>query len=299
MPDNFLPLLKKQLPVLVLLSPLLLSGCNETTAATVRPASEQKSPQLQLLGRVNSLENELSVLRNTVEVQADELNRLRERLSSIYDDTDQRLKNIESGSPAGVYSSTPADAMVSDSEIPAIPQQTEVPNTLISPADGVADDAKVNNSDLSTAPAAAELSASAGSPEKQVNVSEPEQAAYDRAFDLLKQSRYEEAIAAFKEFQTRYSRSSLSDSAQYWVAEARYVNRAYDAALNEYSALIQRYPESKRLPDAMLKIGYIHFDNEQWQQARRALNAVVIRYPATRVAVSAKMRLDQMTKTGH
>ena len=291
--------MKKQLPVLVLLSPLLLSGCNETTAATVRPASEQKSPQLQLLGRVNSLENELSVLRNTVEVQADELNRLRERLSSIYDDTDQRLKNIESGSPAGVYSSTPADAMVSDSEIPAIPQQTEVPNTLISPADGVADDAKVNNSDLSTAPAAAELSASAGSPEKQVNVSEPEQAAYDRAFDLLKQSRYEEAIAAFKEFQTRYSRSSLSDSAQYWVAEARYVNRAYDAALNEYSALIQRYPESKRLPDAMLKIGYIHFDNEQWQQARRALNAVVIRYPATRVAVSAKMRLDQMTKTGH
>ena len=100
-------------------------------------------------------------------------------------------------------------------------------------------------------------------------------------------------------FQTRFSRSSLADSAQYWIAEARYVNRAYEAALHEYSTLIQRYPNSKRLPDAMLKVGYIHFDNEQWEQARRALNAVVIRYPGSRVAVSAKMRLDQMTKTGH
>ncbi|GBE46401.1 tol-pal system protein YbgF [bacterium BMS3Bbin11] len=77
------------------------------------------------------------------------------------------------------------------------------------------------------------------------------------------------------------------------------MNRAYDAALYEYNALIQRYPESKRLSDAMLKVGYIHFENEQWEQARRALNAVVIRYPGSRVAVSAKMRLDKMTKTGH
>jgi len=131
------------------------------------------------------------------------------------------------------------------------------------------------------------------------DVSPQEQASYDRAFELLKQSRYEEAIAAFKEFQTRYPRSSLADSAQYWIAEARYVDRAYDAALHEYNTLIQRYPDSKRLPDAMLKVGYIHFDNEQWEQARRALNTVVIRYPGSRVAVSAKMRLDQMSKTGH
>jgi tol-pal system protein YbgF len=132
-----------------------------------------------------------------------------------------------------------------------------------------------------------------------VEVSQQEQLYYDKAFDLLKQSRYDEAITAFKEFQTRYPRSGLADSAQYWIAEARYVNRVYDAALHEYSTLIQNFPNSKRLPDAMLKVGYIHYDNQQWEQARRALNAVVIRYPGSRVAVSAKMRLDQMTKQGH
>ena len=289
MPGSFSPLLKLRVPVLVLALPLLLSACNETTAATMRPTSDQ-NPQLQLLSRVNSLETEVAGLRNTVEVQADELSRMYERLSSIYGDMDKRLQSLESGSSAGAYAPVPATAW--DSEIPAVPQQADVPGNVISPADSTD-----NAAAISAAPVVAELSTS--SVDEQAVASELEQAAYDRAFDLLKQSRYEEAIGAFKEFQTRYSRSTLSDSAQYWVAEARYVNRAYDAALNEYSTLIQRYPESKRLPDAMLKVGYIHFDNEQWQQARRALNAVVIRYPGTRVAVSAKMRLDQMTKTGH
>lgn len=282
-----------RVPALMLVVPLLLSACNETTAATMRPSSDQ-NPQLQLLTRVNSLDAEVAGLRNTVEVQAEELNRLRERLSGVYDDFDQRLQSLESGSAAGTYAPVPATATVRDSEIPAVPQWVDVPGNVISPADRVGSTAAI-----SAAPVAAELSAASPGISEKEAASELEQATYDRAFDLLKQSRYEEAIAAFKEFQTRYSHSTLADNAQYWVAEARYVNRAYDAALHEYSALIQRYPESKRLPDAMLKVGYIHFDNEQWQQARRALNAVVIRYPGTRVAVSAKMRLDQMTKTGH
>ena len=166
----------------------------------------------------------------------------------------------------------------------------------ISPADM---NATKQTGSSAPAPAAAILSAEKSAKLSSDGATQLEQASYDRAFDLLKQSRYEEAVAAFKEFQTRFPKSTLGDSAQYWIAEARYVNRAYDAALHEYSTLIQRYPESKRLPDAMLKLGYIHFDNEQWKQARRALNAVVIRYPGSRVAVSAKMRLDQMTKTGH
>ena len=282
-----------RLPVLALLGPLLLSACNETTAATMRQGTDQANPQLQLLGRVNSLESELAELRNTLDVQEVELNRLRERLSGIYDDFDRRLRSVEINSPAGALPITPSSAMT-DTEIPSVPQQADYSNAAIAPAEAAKEEAV-----LTAAPVAAELANEKPAQESAVGVSLQEQASYDRAFDLLKQSRYEEAIAAFKEFQTRFPRSSLADSAQYWIAEARYVDRAYDAALHEYSTLIQRYPSSKRLPDAMLKVGYIHFDNEQWEQARRALNAVVIRYPGSRVAVSAKMRLDQMSKTGH
>lgn len=282
-----------RLPVLALLGPLVLSACNETTAATMRQGTDQANPQLQLLGRVNSLESEVAELRNTVDVQEVELNRLRERLSGIYDNLDLRLRSVETNSPAGALPITPSSGMT-DNEIPSVPQQADYSNSTTTRAD-------VNNDESvsSAAPVTAELANEKPVTESTEGVSLQEQASYDRAFDLLKQSRYEEAVAAFKEFQTRFPRSSLADSAQYWTAEARYVTRAYDAALHEYSTLIQRYPNSKKLPDAMLKVGYIHFDNEQWEQARRALNAVVIRYPGSRVAVSAKMRLDQMSKTGH
>lgn len=282
-----------RLSVLALLAPLLLSACNETTAATVRPSSEQANPQLQLLGRVNSLESEVSRLQNTVDVQAEELNKLRERLSGIYDDLDRRLRYVETNSPSGSLPITPSTGLT-DNEVPSVPQQAGFSNAAVLPAAAAND-----GSSISSAPNVADLPKenTIGAPLEAA--SQQEQASYDSAFDLLKQSRYEEAIASFKEFQTRFPGSSLADSAQYWIAEARYVDRAYDAALYEYDTLIQRYPNSKRLPDAMLKVGYIHFDNEQWEQARRALNAVVIRYPGSRVAVSAKMRLDQMSKAGH
>lgn len=279
---------------LMLFSLLLLSACNETTAATMRSSTTQENPQLQLLGRVNSLESEVSRLQNTVDVQENELNRMRERLSGVYDDLDRRMRSIEMSSISMNAPVAPASGMMTDNEIPSIPKQQSLATEAISPADAIS-----TKQVGITAPAAAQLSVEKSAQSGQQGNSQLEQASYDRAFDLLKQSRYEEAIAAFKEFQTRYPGSPLGDSAQYWIAEARYVNRAYDAALHEYSTLIQRYPESKRLSDAMLKVGYIHFDNEQWEQARRALNAVVIRYPGSRVAVSAKMRLDQMTKTGH
>ena len=282
-----------RLPVLALLGPLVLSACNETTAATMRQGTDQANPQLQLLGRVNSLESELAELRNTADVQEIELNRLRERLSGIYDNLDLRLRSVETNSPGGALSITPSSGMT-DNEIPSVPQQADDSNSTTTRAE-----VNIDESVSSVAPVTAELANEKPVTDGTEGVSLQEQASYDRAFDLLKQSRYEEAVAAFKEFQTRFPRSSLADSAQYWTAEARYVTRAYDAALHEYSTLIQRYPNSKKLPDAMLKVGYIHFDNEQWEQARRALNAVVIRYPGSRVAVSAKMRLDQMTKTGH
>lgn len=263
-------------------SGLLLAGCNNTTraASPAQGDESQANPQLQLLNRVNALESELSILRNTVEIQQNELERLRTRQAEIYDDVDRRLRAVErSGYPSAVYQSPGATA--ADPEIPPVPGAPPEVDPGAMPA-----------------AAAPELEAEPPVQTEQVATAQ-EQQDYDQAFELLKQSRYEEAIAAFKEFLTRYPRSALADSAQYWIGESRYVNRAFEAALYEYNLLIRRYPGSRRLPDAMLKVGYIHYENQQWDEARRALNAVVVRYPGSRVAVSAKMRLDQMAKQGH
>ena len=258
---------------------VLVGGCNTTSAAGPQPVAKQPQPQLEMLNRLNSMEAELAVLRNTVEIQENELVRLRERQSEIYNNIDLRLRSVERGGTAGYGAGgyTPANAPIAP-DIPAVPSSPAGPGTAGAVAAVATSEAVVQNTQAASA---------------------QEQQEYDDAFDLLKKSRYEEAVAAFKEFLNRNPRSVLADSAQYWIAEARYVNQAYDAALHEYNTLIQRYPGSRKLPDAMLKVGYIHYDNQQWKAARRALNAVVIRYPGSRVAVSAQQRLDQMEKQGH
>ena len=257
---------------------VLIGGCNTTSAAGPQPVAKQPQPQLEMLNRLNSMEAELSRLRNTVEIQENELTRLRERQSQIYDDVDRRLRSLEQAG-AGAYGSsgfTPSGAP-RELDIPAVPSTAPGTDSTGTVAAAVASEAVVQDTQAA---------------------STQEQQEYDDAFNLLKQSRYEEAVAGFKEFLNRHPRSVLADSAQYWIGEARYVNQAYDAALHEYNTLIQRYPGSRKLPDAMLKVGYIHYDNQQWKAARRALNAVVVRYPNSRVAISAQQRLDQMEKQG-
>ena len=259
----------------VLAASLMAGGCNSTSAAgPAQPVTKQPQPQLELLNRLNSMESELAKLRNTVEIQQNELTRLRDRQSEIYNDVDQRLRGMETRSPAAYSGSYAPIAPASDPDIPSAPPAPA--NTGVAAAASTAAVAQTNQA-----------------------VSGQEQQEYDDAFNLLKQSRYEEAVTAFKEFLNKHPRSALADSAQYWIAEARYVNQAFDAALHEYNTLIQRYPTSRKLPDAMLKVGYIHYDNQQWKAARRALNAVTVRYPGTRVAVSAQQRLDLMEKQGY
>jgi tol-pal system protein YbgF len=257
--------MKLSIPV-VLGSLLLLSACNETTAATMRPASTtQTNPQLQLLSRVNSLETEVSSLQNTVDLQENEINRLRERVSGVYDDLDRRMQLIEQASTSLSPQYSGRSGMMQDTDIPSIPStrsdDTSM-NAVIAPNDMAMDSstAEVQRSvsSLDTTATSTQSNESTAesneAPEvEKVDSSELEQAAYDRAFDYLKQSRYEEAVSSFKEFQVQFPESDLADSAQYWVAEARYVNRSYEGALHEYKSLIQLYPTSKRLPDAMLK----------------------------------------------
>ena len=269
------------LSLALLTGSVFVGGCNTTSAAGPQPVAKQPQPQLEMLNRLNSMEAELAKLRNTVEIQENELSRLRERQSEIYDNVDRRLRSIESGGTAGYGAGgyTPSSA----------PTALDIPAAPIAPA----------GADAAEAGTVAAVATTEAVVQNTQAASSEEQQAYDDAFNLLKQSRYEEAVAAFKEFLNRYPRSVLADSAQYWIAEARYVNQAYDAALHEYNTLIQRYPSSRKLPDAMLKVGYIHYDNQQWKAARRALNAVVVRYPGSRVAISAKQRLDQMEKQGH
>lgn len=126
-----------------------------------------------------------------------------------------------------------------------------------------------------------------------------DRANYQAAFELLKQGRYDQAALAFRQFLTAFPESSLTDNAQYWLAESYYVTQKYKEALPEFETVIAKYPQSRKIPDAMLKIGYCNYELKRYEAARKALSNVVQDYKETTAARLAAQRLEVMAGEGH
>jgi tol-pal system protein YbgF len=153
-------------------------------------------------------------------------------------------------------------------------------------------------SSASAAPAAAAATGTAVPGTIPVDSGE-DKAAYQAAFNLLKDGQYDRAIVAFQKFLVTYPESSLADNAQYWLGEAYYVNKAYPEAEAAFQRVVDKYPQSRKLGDALLKIGFCRYETKQFQSAREVLGQVVTRFPDTPAARLAQQRLDKMSAEKH
>jgi len=133
---------------------------------------------------------------------------------------------------------------------------------------------------------------------RTTTVSLDEQTAYDHAFNMLKQSRYEDAAEEFAKFLRQYKSSQLTDDAWYWMAEAYYVTRNYEQALTAFNTVVSYFTNSPRIPASRLKIGYIQYEISDYISARETLATLLQDFPAHRVAVSAEARLKKMAREG-
>ncbi|MEJ0084218.1 MAG: tol-pal system protein YbgF [Pseudomonadota bacterium] len=122
-----------------------------------------------------------------------------------------------------------------------------------------------------------------------------EQASYDAAFNALKGSDYQRAIAGFKNFVSTYPASPLASNAQYWLGEAYYVNREYPNAIGAFQRVIADWPDSRKAPDALVKIGFTQAALGKTAEARDTLENVQKRYPGTEAATLAAERLKRMS----
>jgi tol-pal system protein YbgF len=132
--------------------------------------------------------------------------------------------------------------------------------------------------------------AASGAPVGDVN----DKVSYQAAFDLLKESQYDRAVAAFQSFLSTYPNSQLADNAQYWLGEAHYVNKSFPEALAAFQRVVENYPQSRKLADALLKIGFCDYELKRFPAAREVLTQVAAKFPDTAAAGLAKQRLDKM-----
>ena len=223
-----------------------------------------------MLRRIQELQSENQSLRNEIETLQFQSTQSADRERELYIDLDKRLQALESGGQPGRY---PADSGGSAAA-----------------AGGLAG---ASSGEVAGTSSIASAQAPSGAPAGS------DMEAYTAAFDLLKQGRYPEATAGFKQFLEAYPGSELRDNAQYWLAETYYVVEDFAAALTGFQSVINNYPASRKIPDAWLKIGYCNYELKRWDDARQALSIAESRFPESTAAKLATQRLQLMTSEGH
>lgn len=121
-----------------------------------------------------------------------------------------------------------------------------------------------------------------------------EKADFDAALTEWREGRYVEAISAWRHFLSSYPNSKLAGDAQYWLGEAYYISRDYNAAKEAFINLGLHDSQSARLPDALLKLGYIYGELGDAERAREVLQKLVQVYPNTQAASLAERRLQSL-----
>lgn len=123
-----------------------------------------------------------------------------------------------------------------------------------------------------------------------------EEKAYLKAFDLLKQGNYADAILGFENVVSNWPDGRYADTALYWAGESHYVQRDYEKALDKFDRLLEEHPDSSRKPDALLKAGFALEELERPDDARKRFQAIVDNHGDSSAANLAKQRLERLSQ---
>ena len=254
------------------------SGDDESgsSAITQHPAAAVNTPKLtteerlsrlerilesqglaDMLMRMDNLQNEIQKLRGDLELQSHQLDEIKQRQRDLYVDVDRRLLRLERNEPA---SGGAGDANTGSAATHATAGQSQTtPAANTAPVD------------------------SAG-----------EQQAYQKAFDMLRGLRYDQAVTAFRSFLSKYPKGRYAHIAQYWIGEADYAQRKFKEAIGDYQKLIDDYPTSPKLAEAMLKIGYSQYELKNNKAAETILKQLIKSYPGTTEAGQAQNLIQKI-----
>lgn len=278
---------------------------------------------LQMLQRIDGLQQKNRLLNGEVESLRYELQKLQQRNRELYRDTDRRIGEIESrpvpqaddgfgldgqdGAAPGLSEPGSADPALT------LPSQTTPSrddtsqNELSSPSGEVV--GSVSTGPRFVSPNRSELIASNANdplaPRVPVRANttraatQVEKEAYSKAYDLLARGDNPNAISAFDQFLREFPDGPFSDNAWYWQGEARYATREFDLARNNFNIVVNSFPESAKVPDSRLKIGFALYEQNLYIEARNVLTAVQNDYPGRSASVLARKRLQKMNREGN
>ena len=117
---------------------------------------------------------------------------------------------------------------------------------------------------------------------------------YDEAFGLLRKADYDQAEKALGKFVAQHRDSPLAGNAQYWLGETFYGRGKYAEAAVAFAEGFQKYPKNPKAPDNLLKLGLSLSALGQKDDACKTLKQLDAVFPTA--AASLKRRGEQERK---
>lgn len=243
--------------------------------------------QLNLLGQVNQLQQQVQDLTGQLETATHNLQVLQNQQKNQYADLDQRLSKLENPSAKTVPASNANSATNNnaDTSTSTDNQQTTTDSSSTSTGD-----------DATPTPSSQNNSSSS---DNQVSNALQEQTDYQKAYNLIKNKNYSGATTSMVQFLKQYPNSSYALNAHYWLGEMYLLQNMPGQAATEFNAVINKYPQNPKTGDAMLKLGFAYADQQKWPQARKQLLLVSSRYSGSSTGQLAAERLKEMKLQGH
>lgn len=117
---------------------------------------------------------------------------------------------------------------------------------------------------------------------------------YDRAFQLLRESKFGAAEDALKGFVAKNPRDKLVDNAKYWLGETYYARGRYDAAAVAFADAYQTAPKGSKAADSLFKLGMSLEGLNKREDACTTFVEVKGQFP--RASSAFRTRVDQEVK---
>ncbi|MGE4555425.1 MAG: tol-pal system protein YbgF [Desulfovibrionaceae bacterium] len=122
---------------------------------------------------------------------------------------------------------------------------------------------------------------------------DPAKALYDAAMEAFKARDYDKARRLWSEFGKAYPKNSLAPNSWFWQGECYYQQGNYAQAVLSYQHVLDHYPKSSKFKTALLKQGVTWYKLKKDQAGRLRLEELIKRFPDSAEAKRAKGFLDK------
>ena len=122
------------------------------------------------------------------------------------------------------------------------------------------------------------------------NAGNSERDAYTTAFNMTKDKRFTDAIAAFNQMLVTYPKGEYSGNAYYWLGELYLAlpEPALEKSRQSFAQVVNQYPANPKISDAMYKLGVVYHRIGDRTKALEYLNRVQSQFPGTQAAKLAQ-----------